>query len=202
MYVLGGLGESGHPSANVHKLDSTQGTWSEVAPMPHTRFGHGVCALGSDIHVFGGCDNREQEQDSVFKYDAAQDAWTTLAPIPSPCAFHGATVSDGQIYLTGVGNSGEEFLLFDPVTSMWSTLTSTVHRRNQGSLFVLGGCLHVAGGNENSTSVERYEVANDAWTAVADMLECRRLFGAVTILAAGPAEEQNLNDALIVKATQ
>jgi hypothetical protein len=52
------------------------------------------------------------------------------------------------------------------------------------------------------SSVERYDAGTDTWTAVADMLEGRKLFAAVTIPAAGPAEEQNLFDALIAKATR
>jgi hypothetical protein len=60
--------------------------------------------------------------------------------------------------------------------------------------------MHVAGGNGNHTSVERYDAGTDTWTAVADMLEGRRLHAAVTIPGAGPAEEQNLFDVLIAKA--
>jgi hypothetical protein len=50
--------------------------------------------------------------------------------------------------------------------------------------------------------VERYDAGTDTWTAVADMLEGRRHCGAVTIPAARHAEEQNLFDALIAKATR
>jgi hypothetical protein len=50
--------------------------------------------------------------------------------------------------------------------------------------------------------VERYDVANDTWTAVADMLQHRNGFGAVTIEVASPAEDQNLFDSLIAQASQ
>jgi hypothetical protein len=50
--------------------------------------------------------------------------------------------------------------------------------------------------------VERYDAGTDTWTTVADMLEGRSLFRAVTIPSAGLAEEQNLFDALIAKATR
>jgi hypothetical protein len=50
--------------------------------------------------------------------------------------------------------------------------------------------------------VERYDVATDAWTAVADMLEDRIGFGSVTIGSAAPAEEQDLLDLLIAKAAR
>jgi hypothetical protein len=50
-------------------------------------------------------------------------------------------------------------------------------------------------------SVERYDVASNTWRAVADMLEGRKFFIGVTIGSAGPAEEQDLFDALITKAS-
>jgi hypothetical protein len=39
------------------------------------------------------------------------------------------------------------------------------------------------------------------WHSVADMLERRERFNAVTIGSAGPAEEQDLFDSLIAKAS-
>jgi hypothetical protein len=60
--------------------------------------------------------------------------------------------------------------------------------------------VHAVGGHPNVSSVERYDVGTDKWTAVVDMLEGRRVYGAVTIPVAGPVKEQNLFDALIAKA--
>jgi hypothetical protein len=202
MYVLGGI-NGRHVSANVHKFDSTQNTWSEIAPMPRARFVHAACVLGSDIYVFGGCgDDFEQQHDNVYKYDTEENAWTTLASMRSVCIFHSVATLKGQIYVTGMGPSGDEVYIFDPVSGVWSDLASTSYCKSQGSLFVLGGCLHAVGGHGNHKSVERYDAATDTWTALANMLEGRRLPGAITIPAAGPAEEQNLFDALIAKATR
>jgi hypothetical protein len=53
--------------------------------------------------------------------------------------------------------------------------------------------------------VERYDAVTDTWAEVADMLERRRECsgcGAVTTGSAGPAEEQDLFDLLIVKAAK
>jgi hypothetical protein len=60
----------------------------------------------------------------------------------------------------------------------------------------------VAGGGIDSSSVERYDVATDTWTAMADMLESRRNFGAVTVGSAYQAKEQDLFDSLITKAVR
>jgi hypothetical protein len=59
----------------------------------------------------------------------------------------------------------------------------------------------MAGGIDIDSSVKLYDVANDTWTAVADMLEERYACKAVTIGSAGPAGEQDLFDMLIDKAS-
>jgi hypothetical protein len=199
MYVLGGISE-GNFSASVLKFDSMQGTWSEVAPMPEARYALAACVSGSDIYVFGGYDTNAQQQGSVFMYDTAIDVWTTVAPMPSPRAYHSVTALNGQIYITGMGGSGFEVLHFDPLSGAYSNLAPTLSSRHQGFLLVLDGCLHAAGGGQ--TGVERYDAGTDTWTPAVDMLEARRLSRAVTIPAAGPAEEQNLFDVLIAKATR
>jgi N-acetylneuraminic acid mutarotase len=123
--------------------------------------------------------------------------------MPLACIYFSVATLDGQIYVTGTGGSGNDVILFDPASGAWSSLAPTMHNREQASLFVLGGCVHVAGGTQDTkNSVERYDASTDTWTAVANMLKGRRLFGAVTISAAEPAEDQNLFDALIAKATQ
>jgi hypothetical protein len=75
-------------------------------------------------------------------------------------------------------------------------LVSTLSAKGSGATFVLGGFLYVVG---SPGDVERYDVTTNTWVAVADMLESR--FAAVNIGAAGPAEEQDLFDSLIAKAT-
>jgi hypothetical protein len=68
---------------------------------------------------------------------------------------------------------------------------------------VLDGSLYIAGGGPTASSrVERYDVATDTWTAVTNMLEGRHSFCAVTVGFAGPAEEQDLFDSLIDKASR
>jgi hypothetical protein len=207
MYVLGGVNYRSR-TAKVVKYDSVQGTWSEVAPMPVAKHMLAVCAIGSDIFVFGGYGSRYKaqfgDQDSVFKYDTVADAWSTLAPMPQGSYFHSASVLDGLAYVVGAGHSGREVLRFDPASGAWSTLASTLSKRQFGSCFELGGCLYAAGGMDQAeSSVERYDVAATMWTAVAaDMIEGRRIFGAVTIGSTGPAEDQNLFDVLIAKASR
>jgi hypothetical protein len=104
-----------------------------------------------------------------------------------------------MIYIVGAGDDGKGVLRFDTASGVWSTLGATSNDKHGSATFVVGGCSYVAGGVARS-SVERYDVATDTWTAVADMLEGRYSIGAVTIGSADPAEEQDLFDSLIANA--
>jgi hypothetical protein len=199
MYVLGGL-DDGTVTASVLKFDSTQGTWSQVAPMPEVSYGHAACAVGSNVYAFGGKSGRDQTQASVFKFDTEANEWSVLAPMPHASGYHSASVLNGLVYIVGVGASGREVLRFDPTSGVWSTLAPTLVSRRYCASFVVGGCLYAAGGN-GSASVERYDVASNAWTAVSDMLEGRKSGVGVTIGSAGPGEAQDLFDSLIAKAS-
>jgi hypothetical protein len=200
MYVLGGrIGEG--TTASVLTFDSIQGAWSRVAPMPESSFSLAACAIYSDIYVFGGFGNDNRAQASVRKYDTEADEWITLAPMPITCVYLSASVLDGLVYIVGAGAVDREVLRFDPASGAWTTLTATSISRLFGASFVLSGCLYAAGGTANGESVERYDPATDTWTAVANMLDDRFAHCAVTIGSAGPAEEQDLFDSLIAKAT-
>jgi hypothetical protein len=199
MYVLGGSAIGEDNRVDVLKFDSTQGTWSEVAPAPWGIMKSAAVAAGTDIYVFGGVDDNGGDEDFVFKYDTVADAWYILPPMPHACSCHRASNCNGLVYIVGAGEDNEEVLRFDPVSAEWSTLAPTIFNRTDCATFVLGGCLYAAGGVSEDT-VERYDAASDTWTEVADMLEERLSCGAVTIGSAGPAEEQDLFDSLIIKA--
>jgi N-acetylneuraminic acid mutarotase len=203
MYVLGGsVGEDDIKTPSVIKFDSIQGTWSDVASMPGARYCAAACAIGNDIFVFGGEDD-DDFRDSVFKYDTEADEWSTLAPMPRKTIEHSTSVHKGLVYIVGALN-GHEVFRFDPVSEVWTPLAPTLHNRHCGTTFVLAGCLYAGGGCEPSSisSVERYDVASDTWTAVADFNEHRRdSCCAVTIGSSGLAAEQDLFDSLIAKAS-
>jgi hypothetical protein len=204
MFVLGGSigNDISIDAMDVFKFDSAEGTWREVAPGQRGVYASAVVAVGTDIYVFGGKDEDDVLFDSVHKYDTVADAWSTLAPMPQVSAEHSAIVFSGLIYIIGTGEDGDEVMRYDPALSEWSTLNPTLHSRRGGDSFLLGGCLYAVGGYLDNSSVERYDVATDMWTAVTDLRKGRELFHAVTIGSAGPAEEQDLFDSLIDKASR
>jgi hypothetical protein len=206
MYVLGGIvGDDDVTTSSVIRFDSVQGTWSDVAPMPGARYDAAACTIGSNIFVFGGKDDENDSQDSVFKYDTVADEWSTLVPMPQVSFVHNISLHGGLVYIMGVMSHSRKFFSFDPVSGIWTTLARTLYNHFHGTSFVLAGCLYAAGGSQHiqrgGTSVERYDVASDTWAAVADLSLGRSSCCAVTIGSSGPAEEQDLFDSLIAKAS-
>jgi hypothetical protein len=204
IYILGGTDMHDELAASALKFDSVLGAWNEVAPMPDARSGCAACAIGSEIFVFGGMHTEIEEEDSVFKYDTIGNTWVTLVPMPFSISYQNASVLDGLVYIV----DGLQTLRYDPALDAWSTLAPGLTPRSFSSTsFVLGGNLYAAGGDiggiRGSTarpSVERYNMATDTWTAVANMLEGRCAFCSVTIGSAGPAENEDLFDNLIAAA--
>jgi hypothetical protein len=171
------------------------------------RFKIAACAIGSTIYVFGGCDNDYDPQASVFAFDTVANTWRTLAPMAAAFSELNACVLEELVYIVGIGASSHGVLCLNPALESWNILSpiDTLLDRQKVTSYVLGGCLYVAGGNITSSfkSVERYDVAANTWTAdVADTLEGRFHFGAVTIGSVGSAEEQDLFDSLIAKASR
>jgi hypothetical protein len=207
MYIIGGTID-GHATDTTLKYDSIQDTWSTIAPMPEPRHTFASCVYRSDIYIFGGYDEDEElseSQASIFKFDTNVCMWTTEAPMPFTCSDHSSSVLDGQVYIVGACvDFGQEVWRFDFATSIWYPLAVTSQSRYFGVSFVMAGCLYAAGGpagdSDASESVERYDIANETWTPVANMLEGRRCFNAVCIESEGPAGEQDLFDSLITKA--
>jgi hypothetical protein len=196
LYLLGGY----DAQDTVLKFDAVESTWSEVAPLPESRFGVATCVVGSDIYVFGGFPPKGVMSQSVFKYDTLTDTWRTLAPVPHACS-RSAVYVNGLVYIPGAGVNRRETLCFDPASGIWRTLAPLLTRRNQCSAFVLSGYLYAVGGQKRESNVERHDVASDTWTSMADLTHGRIGFGAVSIESAGPAEEQDLFDALIAQAS-
>jgi N-acetylneuraminic acid mutarotase len=203
MYVFGGdvgFERESTTSVTVFKYDSTQDTWSRVAPMPAARRAFSACAIGSDIFVFGGIEN-STTQATVFKLDTVANEWSTLAPLPHATDWTCACALGSLVYIVGAGG-GRETLRFDSVTETWTSLKSTEKLRMGSKAFVLNGSLYVTGGLGGGPSVECYDEATNTWLAMTDMLESRLHFGAVTIRDARPTDDEDLFDSLIAKASR
>jgi hypothetical protein len=195
-YVFGGSGEE---AVMMLKFDTERGTWSTMAPLHESITRPAICSVGSDIYVFGGYNSEGVRLASVFEYDTVIDVWSTLAPMPQVCSFQSAGRLDGRVYIMNAGVSWHATLCFDVASGVRSTLAPTTFH-GMIATFILSGCLYVVETREVGSCMERYDVATDTWTAIADLLQGRRSFGAIGIESVGAAEEQDLFDSLIAEA--
>jgi hypothetical protein len=203
MYVLGGRTQDAFDGGGVLKFDSTQGTWSDVEPAPRGIYASAAIVVGTDIYVFGGMGRDSGDEDFVSKYDIAAEVWSILGPMPHICSYHSASICNGLVYIIGVGNAnGRGVLRFDPASNIWNTLAPTIDSRHGGKSFMLGSILYAAEDIFDHISVGRYDVATDTWMTVTATLEGRSLLGVIVIRSTGPAEEQDLFNSLIDKASR
>jgi hypothetical protein len=196
--VLYVLGDQIDGAATMFKIDTLEGTWSAVTPLPEPIRAPAVCSIGSAVYVFGGVDSEGDMLASVFKYDTLTDVWSILAPMPRVCTGHRASHVDGRVYIMKAGVSEQESMCFDPVTGVWCMLAPTTFDRNIAA-FTLSGCLHVKRRMRSASTIERYDVATDTWTAVTDLPHGWIACNAIGIESC-PAEEQDLFDSLIAQA--
>jgi hypothetical protein len=125
MHVPGGIVEADgavHVTASVLKLDSMQGTWNVVAPMPEPRYKNAACVVGSDIYVFGEMGNILLGQRSIFKYDTETDEWSTLASMAGVDHGISAIELSGLVYIVGAGETTCGLLRYDPAIDTWILL--------------------------------------------------------------------------------
>jgi N-acetylneuraminic acid mutarotase len=208
VYVLGGVERDEelveHAVNSVLKFDSRMQTWSEVASMPEEHDNAGACVLGSDIYIFGGRTEDTERTSTTYRFNTEANEWATLAPMPNAISGHGVCVVDGLIYVLG-GLDSENGCIssvhrFDPVANVWSAVAPMSAPRVALGSFVLGGVIYVVGGfdgEDRLSSMERYSVASDSWSAVdgGELGTARSTFEARVVRL-----EVDLFDSLIAKA--
>jgi hypothetical protein len=197
MYVLGGRSEGVRTTGNVLKFDSIQDIWTEVAPMPASRYDFAACSIGSELYVFGGRNSQGAGQASAFSYDTVTNVWSPIPPMPRVAHRHSASPCNGLIYIVGIRGIRSHGLHFDPILGIWGEYANSLYSRWRGTSFVLDGCLYAGWGSVSSSNVERYNESTNTWKAVADMLEERCYFCSVSIESFTFAEDFNLFDSLI-----
>lgn len=186
VYAIGGGNELTFVTA-VEVYDPASDTWTTgYQPMPTSREGLGVVALGDKIYAVGGHVAGGLPSGIVEVYDPILDQWTTLpqaAWMPTPRS-HLAVVTDGT-YVYALGgdtqgtNDGKVATVerFDPSTLTWSTMAPMPAAGN----FIVAGVLRltidrgvfnptivvVGSGNGDgpSAATDVYDIALDAWHA-------------------------------------
>lgn len=181
VYRLGGW--NGGEVATCLWWDIAGETWGTGTAMPAARRGlqHQNTADGTYVYAVGGSNGGAV--DTTYRYDPTEDTWANVATLPAPRQM-GACVhtSGGVLWYAGGSDGGPgtfHSTLWRFGGASWTTGytdMSTVRRdapmvHHNGTLYVFGG---ETSAGTRTAGCEAYDIANDTWTAIANLPEPRR----------------------------
>ena len=178
------------------QIGYAQGTWTTLAPVsPSPTEGMSVGGVGQVIvGAYGFSSTAGAYTNQTRVYNISSDSWITGSPAPLPArseAAYGDTTHGGFLYVIGGDNSAgvlSDLQRYDPVTDTWTTLTSMSTPRAGAAaaviddgIFVIGGRASASGpcSGPSMTTVEKYDIDTDTWTAVAPLPNSRSDLAAV-----------------------
>ena len=112
IHVIGGRFNTFQYNTGIHHVyDGATDTWTERAPMPTVRSGHGMVTYRGRFFCMGGeggiLERGVPRDAKVFgqmeSYDPASDSWQSHAPMLTPRHAVGAAVIGDWIYVAGGG---------------------------------------------------------------------------------------------------
>lgn len=145
---------------DLYIFDTVSRQWSQPMQMnlgvPTPRAAHGMCAVDTNIYIFGGRDIEDRQND-LHCYNTVSRKWDTdLSPKgapPAPRSFHTLTaVGSRLVVMGGRGRSNEHFAdvhIFDTETKQWlqpQLKDTAMSARGQHIAELIGQHLVVFGG--------------------------------------------------------
>ena len=186
---------------NCWRLKQLNGSWEQLAPMPHPQ-AETVCqSLNGYIHVVGGrspSGSRNAEwsdhidTDEHWYYDTPSNAWRKLAPLPTPRNSAAGAIVNGVLYVIGGrtvsdGNTAA-VEVYDPLSDRWESARPMPKAQGGLAAAVLNGKIYAFGGEYFNPApggvfaeAWEYNPDTDKWRAVAAMPRRRHGLGAVTV---------------------
>lgn len=141
-----------------------------AATWPASRSGHCAVAIGHKAYLFGGIDTHSREHAfvrTVECYDIESKSVSKITSMPMARAMAAATVLNGNIYVAGgidEGNQDTKTLVsYDPFKNTWRTCAPMRAPRSRFTLTVHMGKLYAIGAVPES-SVEIYDPKADKWS--------------------------------------
>src|SRR6266581_3225691 len=173
-----------------------QGTWTALAPVsPAPAEGMTVGGVGQVIVAAYGFSPVPGNTNLTRLYNINTNSWSTGTAAPMPAradAASGDTTHGGFLYVIGGGNSGvalSDLQRYDPVLDAWTTLSPMNTARAGAAAAVIDDGIFVIGGRQSTggpcsggpylTTVEKYDIDTDTWSAVAPLPNQRSDMAAV-----------------------
>jgi N-acetylneuraminic acid mutarotase len=184
--VVGGLTQSGAPSARVDLYSPAADGWRRLPDLPAAVHHALVASDGRRLYVVGGYGNPiggGGPSRSAFVFD--RGVWHVLPRLPEPRAAGGAAVLGGKLYVIGgVGASGlaRQAFVLDFTTRRWRRTAAPTPREHlavtvaAGRIYAVGGRTH--GYDTNVATFEVWSPGAKRWTRLAPLPSARGGTGA------------------------
>jgi N-acetylneuraminic acid mutarotase len=191
------------PLKTAELYDPANGTWTSIAAMAGTRFGHTATLLpNGKVLVVGGLDSFTlatglTAANTAELYDPSADNWSSAGTLVTGRFIHTASLlSNGQVLVAGGAGSNSQIAitpmasaeLYDPGTNQWVATTALKDARISHTATVLkNGQVLVVGGSGTSAilaSAELYDPSGKSW-ADADPLKDARMTHIAALLNNG-----------------
>ena len=144
--------------------------WTPASPMPAALAEVAAAAIGERLYVVG------DSARWTLALDLGTGRWAPAARHavrPARGDHHAAEVWNGQLYLFGGMNSGENMVqIYDPVTDLWRFGPNLPHPAGSMASALIGGSIYLAGGiGEHGTRPEalRFDPVRESWDTIAPM---------------------------------
>jgi hypothetical protein len=173
-----------------------KGTWSNTAPMHHTRLYYASAVLRDGrVFVSGGeySDGSQSETTTGEIYDPRTDTWTVI-PAPAgwtevgdaPCT----VLPNGQVLVGQI--NGTKTAIYDPVANKWTAAAAKGDASSEETWVLLGDNTIVTAQCSAHPGAEKYLIASNQWvnanTLPVDLVEAASIeIGAGVTLPDGRA---------------
>ncbi len=170
IYMPGGTGVSGAATDRFEALDTVNGSWISLPPLPRAVSGHAVAADEAHVFVFGGKTSNESFNTDGFVYDVAARRWSRVKGLPIARSQAAAAVLDGRVFVVGGTDGQREYAncdVFSMDSQSWASCKPLTIARGGLGLARIGSRLYAIGGGVAGNYIpfnERYDAAADRWT--------------------------------------
>jgi Kelch motif len=196
IYVVGGFVPPLETTNRVNRYDISNGTWSEIAPLPvgvnHPAVATGTGECAGQLYVFGGYTGSgglNSETDALQRFDPRTGTWTQLPGSGAPRAAATLASVGCSLYAIGGASAGAALALvqvYDIRRGTWRPAPSMKVGREHIASVAIGKNILVFGGrpgnvNGNLDVVEQLNTRTGVWRFRRPIPTARSGFGAAVV---------------------
>jgi len=171
IYYLGGTTSASALLSTNYRYNTSNNTWSIMAPLPRVLAGHGAIAVGGKIYVFGGSrtnNSHSSPSNTTYCYNPETNTWTTLTNMPASLSGMGVAAIGDIVYIFGGRNNPNSYsncYSYNTITDTWSNLSNFPTVEYEIAMCAYGGIVYAFGG-ATTNQVRTYNPVTDTFSAI------------------------------------